>query len=335
MLAEADQAVVIEIGNRLVTGKQVADFLAERLEVALLLVDADHLVDLLAHAGASPAQVSLEDLADIHARRHAQRVQHDVDRRTVFEVRHVFDGHDARNHALVAVTAGHLVARLDLALGGDEDLDHLHHARRKFVTALQLVDLVDETLLEQTAALFVLSVESFHLGHDLVVFDRELPPLRTGLGLEHLVIELGADDIALRASRRGLAEQHFLETRIDVAVEDRLLVVTVLGETLDFLALDGHGALVLVDAVAIEHAHFNDSTSIARRHAQGGVTNVRGLLAEDGAEELFFRRHRLFALGRDLADEDVARRRLRHRYGRYRLRRGSSALLPKRSECRG
>src|SRR3546814_8436142 len=121
----------------------------------------------------------------------------------------------------------------------------LFRSRRKFVTALQLVDLVNEALLEQTAALFILGMKSFHLGHDLVVIDRELPPLRTGLGLEHLVVELGAHDIALRASRRRLAEQRFLETRLDVAVQDRLFVVTVLGEPLDFLALDSHGSLVL------------------------------------------------------------------------------------------
>jgi hypothetical protein len=36
-----------------------------------------------------------------------------------------------RDHTLVAVTAGHLVARLDLALHSDEDLDHLHHAGRQ------------------------------------------------------------------------------------------------------------------------------------------------------------------------------------------------------------
>src|SRR5690606_5459405 len=204
-----------------------------------------------------------ENLAHVHARRHAERVEHDVDRGTIFQIRHVFDGNDAGNHTLVTVTTGHLVAWLDLALGRDEDLDHLHHARRKFITTLELVDLVDETLFEQTAAFFILSMKGFHLGHDLVVINRELPPLRTRLRFKDGVIELGASDIALRTSCCGLAEQHFLETGIDVTVEDRLFVVTVLGEAFDFLTLDGHGALVLVDAVAVEHAHFNNSTSIA------------------------------------------------------------------------
>jgi hypothetical protein len=107
--------------------------------------------------------VRLENLTDVHARRHAQRVQHDVDRRAVFEERHVFDRHDARDDALVAVTAGHLVARLQLALHRDEHLDHLHHARRQFVAALQLLDLVLEALLETLLGVVVLLLQAFDL----------------------------------------------------------------------------------------------------------------------------------------------------------------------------
>ena len=68
--------------------------------------------------------------------------------RAVFQMRHVLDRHDAADHALVAVTAGHLVARLQLALHRDEHLDHLHHARRQFVAAAQLLHLVGEALVE-------------------------------------------------------------------------------------------------------------------------------------------------------------------------------------------
>jgi hypothetical protein len=51
---------------------------------------------------------------------------------------------------------------------------------------------------------------------------------------------------ALRAGDRLLADERLGETRIDVAVEDRELVVAVLGEPLDLLALDRLGALVLL-----------------------------------------------------------------------------------------
>jgi hypothetical protein len=113
--------------------------------------------------------MGLEDLPDVHAARHAERIEHDVGVRAVLEERHVLDRHDLRHHALVAVAAGHLVAGLDLALHRDEDLDHLHHAGRQLVAALQLLDLVEEALLEALLALVVLLPDGLDLAHQLVV----------------------------------------------------------------------------------------------------------------------------------------------------------------------
>ena len=62
--------------------------------------------------------------------------------RAVLEVRHVLLGQDARDDALVAVAAGHLVADRQLALDGDVDLDHLDDARRQLVALGELGDLV-------------------------------------------------------------------------------------------------------------------------------------------------------------------------------------------------
>jgi hypothetical protein len=82
---------------------------------------------------------------------------------------------------LVAVAAGHLVARLDLALHGHEDLDHLHDARRKLVAALQLLDLVEEAVFEALLRLFVLLLHGFEFAHGLLVGKRDVPPLRRGM----------------------------------------------------------------------------------------------------------------------------------------------------------
>src|SRR3546814_2405879 len=76
---------------------------------------------------------------------------------------------------------------------------------------------------------------------------------------------------------------------------------------LDLLALDRHRTLVLVDAVAVEHAHLDDRPRHARRQPERRIAHVRRLFAEDRAEQLLFGRHRPFALGRDLAGQDVAR----------------------------
>src|SRR3569833_2229168 len=62
MLAEANNAVVVEIGHRRVALEDLADLLLARLAVALRLIDAQHLVDLLAAAGAGPGEVRREAL---------------------------------------------------------------------------------------------------------------------------------------------------------------------------------------------------------------------------------------------------------------------------------
>src|SRR6185369_1728183 len=280
--------------------------LAQRLEVLLLIVGVDGLADPLAETGAGPAEMRLQNLADVHARGHAERIEHDVGVGTVLEERHVLDRNDLGNYALVAVTAGHLVTGLDLALHRDEDLDHLHHAGRQFVATLQLFDLVEEALFKALLRFVVLLPHRLDFAHQLVVRRGKHPPLRLRILLEHGARDLG---VLLEAFGTGDALAVFQELRkaaVDVTVENRLFVVAVLGQTLDLFPLDRQRTLVLVDAVTVEHAHFHDRALHAGRHAERGIADVGSLFTEDGAQKLFFRRHRAFALRRDLADQDVA-----------------------------
>ena len=60
-------------------------------------------------------------------------------------------------------------------------------------------------------------------------------------------------------------------------------------------------------ALAAEDLDVHDGAFDARRAIERSVANVAGFFTEDGAQQLFFRRQRGFALGRDLADQDVAR----------------------------
>ena len=92
--------------------------------------------------------MSFENLTDVHTGRNAERIQHDLDRRSIRQIRHVFFRNDARDDTLVAVASGHLVADRKLALHGDVDLDQLDDARRKFVALAQLGDLLFGDLFE-------------------------------------------------------------------------------------------------------------------------------------------------------------------------------------------
>ena len=92
--------------------------------------------DVHAEHRGGPAQMRLHDLPEVHARRHAQRVEHDVDRRAVLDVRHVFFRQHLGDDALVAVTSGHLVALQNLALLRDVDAHEMVDAGREFVAVL-------------------------------------------------------------------------------------------------------------------------------------------------------------------------------------------------------
>ena len=74
-----------------------------RRAVALVVLGEDAVMG-------GPAEVGLEDLANVHPARHAEQVQDDVDRRSVLQEGHVLLGDDARDHALVPVATGELVA---------------------------------------------------------------------------------------------------------------------------------------------------------------------------------------------------------------------------------
>src|SRR3546814_19122168 len=96
----------------------------------------------------------------------------------------------------------------------------------------------------------------------------------------------------------------------------RSLVLAFLRQAVDLLTFDRKRALVLVDAVAVEHPDFDHGARHARRQPQRGVAHVRRLFTEDRAEQLFFRRHRAFALRRDLAAPAMGRASCREKFVR-------------------
>ncbi len=129
----------------------------------------------------------------------------------------------------------------------------------------------------------------------------ELETVEVGVG------ERGALGELLRAAIRELADDHAADTRERVALDDAHLVGQVGLEAAQLVVDDRLRALVALDAFAGEDLHVDDGADHARGHAQRGVLNVRGLLAEDRAQQLLFGGELGLALGRDLAHEHVAR----------------------------
>ena len=183
---------------------------------------------------------------------------------------------------------------------------HLHHAGRQFVAAAEFFQLVFEFLGELLFRAFVLIAQGFDVGHDLVVLESDLPPMRIFEGIEQLPRDGLPCGHALGAGRGNAREQRVGEPLVDVALKDFAFVVEVFLDARDFLVLDGEEAVVLLHAVAVEDAHFDHRARRTGRQAQRGVAHVGGLVAEDGAQEFFLRRHGRFGLGRDLAHQYVS-----------------------------
>src|SRR5262249_55091714 len=133
---ELDQLLLAQRPDGLVLAVDLLERVLQRPGVALAVVSVDRLADPRSEAGAGPAEMGFQDLADVHSAGNAPRVEHDVALRAALEERHVLARHDLRPPALFAVAAGHFVAGLDLALPRHEHLDHLHHARRQLIAAL-------------------------------------------------------------------------------------------------------------------------------------------------------------------------------------------------------
>ncbi len=85
--------------------------------------------------------MGFEDLAYVHAAGHAERIEKNINRLAVCQMRHILFGQDFGDNALITVSAGHLVAHGNLPLGGHVNLDHLLHAAGQFVSAFERVQL--------------------------------------------------------------------------------------------------------------------------------------------------------------------------------------------------
>ena len=266
----------------------------------------DHAVDLLAQTFRGPAEVRFQHLTDVHARRHAERIQNDVDRLAVLVVRHVFDRHDHRDHTLVTVTAGHLVARLDATLDRQVHLDDLQHAGRQIVARGDLALLVFEALIEFLALQLQALGRLLERSLRFVFLHADLEPLLTRQLRQVFLRDLGAL-LQLPGPLRHSCRAAWLDTLVKSLFHDAVLVVEVLADAVELSLLDRQRARILLDSVAREHLHVDDRAFHARRHAQRRIFHVGCFLAEDRAQQFLFRRQLGLALRRHLAHQNVAR----------------------------
>ena len=79
------------------------------------------------------AQMNFKYLSDVHTGRHTQRIQHDIQRPSVRQVRHILCRQHTGNNTLVTMTSGHLIPDGNLSLLCDIDTYCLINTRRQFI----------------------------------------------------------------------------------------------------------------------------------------------------------------------------------------------------------
>ena len=112
--------------------------------------------------------MGLKHLTNVHAAGYADRIEDDVDRRAVLEVRHIFGRQDTGDHALVTVPSSHLVAFRDLASLGDGDTDDRLDSRCEIIDHFRVLGptaVMSRLAVGRTAGLVVLLGPKSRLDH--------------------------------------------------------------------------------------------------------------------------------------------------------------------------
>src|ERR1035437_7627727 len=264
----------------------------------------------------SPPEVGLQNLADVHTAGNAQRIEHDFHRCSIREVRHVLLGQNPRDHTLVAVAAGHLVAHAQLALHGDVDLHQLDHAGRQLIALAQLGDLLIGDLLQHgdlarrhlfdfvdllveprilAGQAHALQIARLHLLDELA---RQLRVLAEQALVGLLVVQVGQQLLAFQQNAQAFGA---------LIRQDADFVLQIALQTLDLGFLDQLRPLVLLLPLAGEDLAIDDGALDARRAVERGVLHIAGLFAENRPQQLLFGSQLRLALGRYLAHQNVAR----------------------------
>ncbi len=184
-----------------ITGK--AGFVCPFIEVIKRGTVENRGCELLAKLTPRPSEHGLENLAEVHTRRHTKRVQTDINRRTVGKERHILLANNPRHDTFVTVAAGHLVAHTDFTLLGDINFGNLHDAGRQLVTyrniellaaqfginLLRLAQIVDDELADKFVFMVVSSPFAEVNSVEVNIFQSggsELATLRDNVGAEEI-----------------------------------------------------------------------------------------------------------------------------------------------------
>ena len=139
------------------------------------------------------------------------------------------------------------VARLQAALDGEVDLDHLQHARGQLVALRQLLLLVVELAVEHGPRLLERVLDRLELVGEVLVGRADVEPVVLLDAVEVRLVDHRALGDLVRAAVGGLAVQELGDPVERVGLDDPKLVVQVEAVALQLVVDDLLGALVALD----------------------------------------------------------------------------------------
>ena len=206
----------------------------------------------------------------------------------VLKKRHVLQRHDAGHNPFVPVTTGHFVPRLDFALHGDKDLNHLHHAWLQIIPALQFIDLIVKSGVDFAQAGFKFLIQGGDAVHDHGILNHNFGPLVFGHGVQRGGIQ-SLSPFGACGFFHNLTRQPRGQTVIIAGFNDPALRIPLPRQGINAGLLQRHGPLVLVNTGAGENPHLNHRPRHPGRQAQGCVAHIAGFFPENGSQQFFLR----------------------------------------------
>ncbi len=205
--------------------------------------------------------MGFEDLTDVHTRWNAQWVQNDVNRRTVFIVRHIFDRVDLGDNTLVPVTTRHFVTRLNLTFNGQIHLNDFQHAWCQIVALGDFTALGFEFFLKLVLQLVILLCQLFQLILLFFVSQAQFKP-----ALARQLVQF------FRFNTAG--NQHVVDTGKQACFENLQLFSQVFLNLLQLHLFDLQRTLIFFHAIAGKDLNVDNRTGNTVRHTQRGIFNV-------------------------------------------------------------
>ncbi|MNC02411.1 hypothetical protein D3C75_497860 [compost metagenome] len=236
--------------------------------------------------------MSFEDLTDVHTRRYAQWVQHDIYRRAVSIVRHILDRVDLGDNTFVTVTTCHFITRLDLTFNSQIHFNNLQHAWCQIVALSDFAAFRFEFFLELVFQFVVLLSQLFQLILFLFVGQAEFQP-----AIARQFVEL--------LSFNTTGDQRRVDTTKQASFEDLQFFRQVFLRLLQLHLFDFQRTFVFFYAIASKDLNVDNCTGNTVWYAQRRVFNVRRFLTEDRTQQFLFWRQLGFTFRRYLTNQNV------------------------------